>query len=139
MEGAKRLSAEDIDGMRTAIEDDGMVFNREYLKDFLTTDGNHAFGWTLEGKIVGIAYGYDLKRPDGKHMFYLHSIGFLPDYQNKGRGSKLFQYIVDYAHSRGFSEVFVITDKANSRACKIYEKAGAKSDVKDEIVYVAEF
>jgi len=116
-----------------------MIFNPEYIKDYLSTDGNYAFGWISDGRIVGLAYGYDLERLDGRHMFYLHSIGFLPEYQNGGRGAKFFQYIVDYARKHKFSEVFVITDKSNPRACRIYEKAGAKSDRDDDIVYVADF
>ena len=36
----------------------------------------------------------------------------------------------------GFSECFVITDKGNKRACRVYEKAGGKNDFEDEIVYV---
>ena len=48
----------------------------------------------------------------------------------------LFQYIVNYSAINGYSECFVITDKGNKRACRIYEKAGGKSDYEDEIVYI---
>ena len=57
-------------------------------------------------------------------MFYLHSIGMLPNYQNNGYGTQLLSYIKDYSKKLGCSEMFVITDKGNTRACHVYEKVG---------------
>ena len=78
-------------------------------------------------------------RPDGKTMFYLHSIGMLPNYQDKGYGSKLLSFIKEYSKEIGCSEMFLITDKGNPRACHVYEKLGGKNDYKDEIVYVYDY
>ncbi|HAQ0089685.1 TPA: GNAT family N-acetyltransferase, partial [Enterococcus faecium] len=39
----------------------------------------------------------------------------------------------------GCSEMFLITDKGNPRACHVYEKLGGKNDYKDEIVYVYDY
>ncbi|WP_422851466.1 GNAT family N-acetyltransferase [Enterococcus avium] len=90
-------------------------------------------------KIIGFAYCYTLLRPDGKTMFYLHSIGMLPNYQDKGYGSKLLSFIKEYSKEIGCSEMFLITDKGNPRACHVYEKLGGKNDYKDEIVYVYDY
>ena len=91
-------------------------------------------------------------RPDGKTMFYLHSIGMLPNYQDKGYGSKLLSYFPWWKYSKEVLEVteknlyikklyvwFLITDKGNPRACHVYEKLGGKNDYKDEIVYVYDY
>lgn len=95
-------------------------------------------------KLVRSAYsenyqGATLLRPDGKTMFYLHSIGMLPNYQDKGYGSKLLSFIKEYSKEIGCSEMFLITDKGNPRACHVYEKLGGKNDYKDEIVYVYDY
>ena len=37
----------------------------------------------------------------------------LPDYQDKGYGTKLLGFIKDYISSKGFFEMFVLTDKGN--------------------------
>ena len=60
----------------------------------------------------------------------------LPEYQDKGFGTKLLEYVKDYIKSHGFFEMFVLTDKGNSRACHVYEKIGGKNDFEDEICYV---
>ena len=66
-----------------------------------------------ENKIVGFAYGYDIIHPNGKHAYFIYSIGMLPDYQDKGYGTKLLGFIKDYISSNGFFEMFVLTDKGN--------------------------
>lgn len=48
-------------------------------------------------------------------------------------------WLSDYAKNLGCSELFVITDKGNPRACRVYEKAGGKSEYSDEIVYVIDY
>ncbi|HAR2000358.1 GNAT family N-acetyltransferase [Enterococcus faecium] len=59
----------------------------------------------------------------GLPFFYLH---------------KIF-YTLEYSKEIGCSEMFLITDKGNPRACHVYEKLGGKNDYKDEIVYVYDY
>lgn len=58
---------------------------------------------------------------------------------DKGYGSKLLSFIKEYSKEIGCSEMFLITDKGNPRACHVYEKLGGKNDYKDEIVYVYDY
>ena len=138
-EEIRLLTKNDIKNMRTIIEDDNMIFNTKAIERFIEDNHNYAFGVIADNKIVGLAYCYNLLGLDGKDMFYMHSIGFLKEYQDKGFGTKLVQYVSNYAREQGFSEMFVITDKGNPRACRVYEKAGGKNDYEDEIVYVINY
>ena len=135
----KVFEEQDIELMEDVLKDDNMIFNKGFLNCFI--NDNNAFGFIAKdnNNIVGFAYAYTLLRPDGKTMFYLHSIGMLPDYQNNGYGTKLMQFIKDYSIKLGCSEIFVITDKGNSRACHLYEKLGGKNDYEDEVVYVYDY
>ena len=135
----RMLTKKDIDLIQEVLENDNMIFNAESLNRFIDSDNCFGFIAKSDNKIVGFAYAYSLLRPDGKSMFYLHSIGILPGYQDKGLGTKLMGYIIDYAKDNNYSECFVITDKGNPRACHIYDKLGGKNDYKDEVVYVYDF
>lgn len=135
----KLLEENDLELMEEVLNDDNMVFNTVYLNDFIKNKNTFGFIAKDENHIVGFAYAYALLRPDGKTMFYLHSIGMLPKYQNNGYGSKLLEFIKDYSNNLGCSEMFVITDKGNPRACHVYEKLGGKSDCENEIVYVYDY
>ena len=135
----KLFDEKDIDLMEDVLLDDNMVFNRSFLENFIKDKNAYGFVVKNNDKIVGFAYAYTLLRPDGKTMFYLHSIGMLPEYQNKGYGTKLLDYIKNYSKELGCSEMFVITDKGNPRACHVYEKLGGKNDYENEIVYVYDY
>src|SRR5574344_2506031 len=132
----KVLEEQDLELMEDVLKDDNMIFNKDFLNSFINDNNAYGFIAKENNNIVGFAYAYTLLRPDGKTMFYLHSIGMLPTYQNNGYGTKLMQFIKDYSISLGCSEMFVLTDKGNPRACHVYEKLGGKNDYEDEICYV---
>jgi len=135
----KLLTEEDIHLMEDVLEDDDMVFELNKLKKYLSFPQNKGFIVKVDGKIVGFAYCYDLMHPDNKVALFLYSIGMLPDYQNKGLGTKLLEYIKQYAVDNHYFEMFVITDRGNPRACHVYEKLGGINDYEDEVVYVYNF
>ncbi len=135
----KILEEQDLESMEDVLVYDNMVFNKEYLKKFINDKNTYGFIAKKDNNIVGFAYAYTLIRPDGKTMFYLHSIGMLPDYQNNGYGTKLLEFIKIFSKSIGCSEMFVITDRGNPRACHIYEKLGGKNDYENEVVYVYDY
>ena len=135
----KVLEEHEVKLMKEVLEDDNMIFNLDFLNSFIKDPNSFGFIAKEENTIVGFAYGYTLLRPDGKNMFYLHSIGMLPNYQDKGNGTGLLSYIKDYSKALGCSEMFVITDKGNPRACHVYEKLGGKNDYEDEVVYVYDY
>lgn len=135
----KLLEEKDLALMREVMEDDRMEHDPDHLQKFIDTPNAYGFAAKTEGRIIGFAYAYRLVRPDGKSMFYLHSIGMLPQYRNSGYGTQLLSYIKEYSRSIGCSEMFVITDKGNPAACHVYEKLGGKSDHENEIVYVYDY
>ena len=137
--GSKILTGGNVPPNGETVYDDGMIFNRENIEKYINDNHNYGFIVIVDSKIVGLAYCYDLTRLDGKSMLYMHSVGILPEYQNMGLGSKLIEYVTNYGRENGFSELFVITDKGNKRACRVYEKAGLKNDYEDEIVYVIDY
>ncbi|PQC96308.1 GNAT family N-acetyltransferase, partial [Enterococcus faecalis] len=91
----------DLEFMEEVLIDDNMVFDIDNLKGFLNDTSSFGFIAKENNKIIGFAYCYTLLRPDGKTMFYLHSIGMLPNYQDKGYGSKLLSFIKEYSKEIG--------------------------------------
>lgn len=135
----KVLEKKDLILLKEVIEDDDMLFDLVKVKEFYNSKNTISFIAKEENSIVGFAYGYDIIHPNGKHAYFLYSIGMLPNYQDKGYGTKLLSFIKEYIRSNGFFEMFVLTDKGNPRACYIYEKLGGKSDYENEICYVYDF
>ncbi len=135
----KLLEEQDLALMQEVIEDDDMLFDLDNIKKFYNDKNTISFIAKTGNKVVGFAYGYDIIHPDGRHAYFIYSIGMLPNYQDQGYGSKLLTFIKDYISNNGFFEMFVMTDKGNPRACHVYEKLGGKNDYEDEICYVYNF
>ena len=87
----KLLEKEDLELMKEIIEDDNMEFDLNNLQEFLNDKNNYGLIAKEENKIIGFIYGYSLLKPNGKYMFYVHSVGVLPNYQGKGIGKELFK------------------------------------------------
>jgi len=115
---------------------DDIEIDMERVERFLEHPQNLAFIAMCNDEVCGLIYGYTLMSLTAAPQLFVYSVDVFRRYQNKGIGSKFFQYVVDYSKENGYSECFVITDKGNKRACRIYEKAGGKNDFDDEIVYV---
>jgi len=99
--------------------------NHNKIKEFLSEKQNIAITAKLDEKVIGLVYGYSLTRIDAKKpQFFIYSVDIHESHQNKGYGSKLLKYVIDWAKENDFSECFVLTNKDNPGACKIYEKAG---------------
>lgn len=133
------IEEQDFELLKEIFDEDGKELKIEHFKKFLETPNAYAFVLKNEEKIVGFSYCYALVRPDGKTMFYLHDIGLLERYRDRGMGTQMMNYIVDFAKTKGFSEIFLITDYGNPRACHVYEKTGFKNDIPNEVCYVNEF
>ena len=116
-------------------------FNPENIKAFLSEKQNIAFVAKLDGKVIGLIYGYSLACMDNiAPQFFIYSVDIHSEYQDKGYGSYFIEYVLNWARENGFSESFVFTNKDNPRACRAYEKAGmthSKSDC--ERMYVVEY
>jgi ribosomal protein S18 acetylase RimI-like enzyme len=132
----KLLDKKDISLMKNFIDDENTNYNKEQLTNFLNENNSYGFIVKNENKIVGFAYGYVLLRPDGNQDFYLHAIDIISEFQGKGYGTKLMNFIKKYIKEIKCRKMFLITNKSNISACKCYEKAGGVNNSDDEIVYV---
>ncbi|AOH53113.1 hypothetical protein ABE28_002025 [Peribacillus muralis] len=58
--------------------------------------------------------------------FYLDTISVDPNYQGKGIGSALIQYVEEYAKQKGYSRVSLVVENVNEGASRLYNKLGYK-------------
>ena len=118
MEGIqyKRLELNDIE--QIIIE-----YNKDDLKKFIENKENYLFTGIKDNEAIAFLYGYGMLRPDGRKMFYIHSVDVLPEYQSKGIGTKLMEYTLEYIKSeQKYYKYFVLTEENNIKACNLYQK-----------------
>jgi len=119
----ERLKEEDISQINEIIEW-WTECNHEQIRKFLSEKQNIAHVAKLDSKVIGLIYSYSLTCFDcDEPQFFIYSVDIHEKYQNKGYGSQFVKYVVDWARDNGFCESFVLTNKSNPRACKVYENA----------------
>ena len=93
------------------------------LKEFIKNKENYVFVGVKDEKIIAFLYGYGMLRPDGKSMFYIHSVDVISEYQSKGIGIRLMEVTLDYIKKENkYYKFFVLTEDNNIKACKLYQK-----------------
>ena len=103
--------------------------SRQDIEKFIIDDDNYCFVGIIDDKIVAFLYGYGMLRPDGKSMFYIHSVDVFEDYQDNGIGTKLIDYVLNYVKNENkYYKFFVLTENDNIRACKVYQKFANKEE-----------
>ncbi|MCL2855434.1 MAG: GNAT family N-acetyltransferase [Defluviitaleaceae bacterium] len=139
MESFERLNQTNLHEIKKLMENDGMPFDIDALQEFAQTSGAYGFVYHAESKPIGFAYGCRLSKPDGKKEMYLHSIDILPEYQDKGHGSKFFKSILDFSKENGFCGMFLSSSQSLQNARHIYEKFGGIRECEDEIIFSYNF
>lgn len=134
------LTPADIPAMEDILLDSGGRFVPDRIAHFLNSAGNLMFGAFENDRLVGLLYGYTLCRMDDRApQFFAYSLDVHTAFRGREIGSELFLYVTEYCRQKGYGEVFVPTEKDNIPACRIYEKAGGRSETGNDIIYVIGF
>ncbi len=124
-----RVNKDNINIIPNIIKIDDEKLLKEDIERFIIADDNYCFIGMIEDEIVGFLYGYGMLRPDGKVMFYIHSVDVIPEYQNKGIGTRLMDYVLKYIKDeKRYYKFFVLTENHNIKACKLYQKYANKEE-----------
>ena len=124
-----RLSKENINIISNVVKLDNEELSKQDIEKFIIDDDNYCFVGMIEDKIIAFLYGYGMLRPDGKSMFYIHSVDVFANYQNNGIGTKLIDYVLNYVKNENkYYKFFVLTENDNIRACKVYQKFANKEE-----------
>ena len=123
----KRLDEDTLKMIKEPIILNEEKYNKQQLEKFINNKNNYAFVGIQEDEVVAFLYGYGMARPDGKSMFYIHSVDVASNYQNNGIGTKLMEYVLGYIKKEQlYYKFFVLTEIDNIRACKVYQKYADK-------------
>lgn len=140
MVNIKKLTVNDVETLGKA----GSLFwdhigNEEDFKKFLNGKNNFAYVSWYGEDIVGFAFGYILETFYSKPMCYIHSIDVAEEYKRKGFGKALMNKIIEDCKEKDIRECFLITNKSNVPAVKLYESVEGTLLNDDDIVYEWDF
>ena len=106
------------------------------IEEFLKNKNNVLIAAYNGQDLVGYLYGFVLQRIESlKPMLFLYSVDVLKEYRKKGYGSIMVKHFLSIGKDLKMSKAFVITDKDNQSAMKLYESCGAEALRDDDIVF----
>jgi len=133
----KLLGSADLDllsNVAADVFDDPIVPSaaQEFLKD-----PRHRLVVALEKNLVvgfvsAVLYLHPYK---ASPELWINEIGVSPEYQQRGIGKALLQYLLDHAKQSGCTEIWVLTDRSNLAAMAMYKSVGGVETLPDPTMF----
>ncbi len=104
---------------------------REFLGDF-----RHHLAVALDGGlVVGFASGVHYVHPDKPAELWINEVGVAPSHQQRGLAKELLRTLFCAARELGCSQAWVLTDRDNTAAMRLYASAGGDPGEHDHVMF----
>jgi ribosomal protein S18 acetylase RimI-like enzyme len=93
-------------------------------------DPRHHLAVALDGDlVVGFASGVHYFHPDKPSPeLFVNEVGVAPSHQRRGIAKKTLEVLFEAAREAGCTQAWVLTDRINTAAMRLYRSAGAEAD-----------
>jgi aminoglycoside 6'-N-acetyltransferase I len=103
--------------------------------EFLDDPRHHLAVAIDSGVIVGMASGVHYVHPDKPPEMWINEVGVAEMYRGEGIGKRLLQALLDLARKLNCREAWVLTDRSNTPAMKLYTSAGGVEFSRDQVMF----
>ena len=130
------LGATDLDILRDAREDvfDGPL-RLERAREFLSDERHHIAVALTDDRIVGFASAVHYVHPDKEPELWIAEVGVVPDHRRSGIATRLLDALRGHARELGCTEVWVLTERANTPAMELYRRADGHESTDDVVLF----
>jgi aminoglycoside 6'-N-acetyltransferase I len=103
--------------------------------EFFADPRHHLAVAIVDGVVVGMASAVHYVNPDKPAQLFINEVGVSPAHQGRGLGRQLVEVLVRLATDLQCTEAWVLTDRANVVAQRLYEGAGGETPPDHCIMY----
>lgn len=132
----KTLTQDDL-ALLTSTADD--VFDNpvdeNFAREFLNDPRHHIVVAISDGAIVGFASAVHYIHPDKPPELWINEVGVAESHQGRGIGKALMKEMLQLGHGLGCKNAWVLTDRGNEPANRLYRSAGGQIDAEDTVLY----
>lgn len=94
------------------------------VAEFIADPRHHLAVAIDGGQLVGFASGLHYVHPDKPSEMWINEVGVAPSHQGRDLGKTLLGTLVRHAEELGCREAWVLTDRSNARAMRLYTSTG---------------
>ena len=128
----REVQNKDVEAIKTHFYE-GM--ESTYFEEFITDKSVISYVVEHHDEVIGFIYGYILKRINSKPMLYIHNVDVIEKYQGRGVGTMMMKKMLELKEENKVIKVFLITNKSNTKAMKLYTKVGGNIPYNDDVVF----
>jgi aminoglycoside 6'-N-acetyltransferase I len=85
--------------------------------------------------VVAFASGVHYVHPDKPPELWINEVGVAPTFQGRGLGKAVVQALLEHAKRLGCREAWVLTDRSNHAAMRLYASAGGEEASGDHVMF----
>ncbi|NTU64115.1 MAG: GNAT family N-acetyltransferase [Chloroflexi bacterium] len=133
----KRLSLDDtgvLANIAPGVFDDPIALER--AREFLADPRHHLIVAIDNGSIAGFVSAVHYVHPDKPHPeLWINEVGVADGYRGQGIGGALMRETLDVGRRLGCEEAWVLTDRSNEAAMRLYASSGGEVAPEDAVMF----
>jgi aminoglycoside 6'-N-acetyltransferase I len=109
--------------------------DESFAREFLSDLRHHIVVAIADDVIVGFASAVHYIHPDKPPELWINEVGVAPSHQGQGIGKAIMQEILKLGRGLGCKNAWVLTDRNNEPANRLYTFAGGHIGEEDTVMY----
>ena len=105
------------------------------VTQFLDDPRHHLAAAIDNGQLVGFASGVHYVHPDKSPELWINEVGVAPSHQGHGVGKAVVHALLEHGKSLGCREAWVLTERSNHRAMRLYTAVGGQEASTDQVMF----
>jgi GNAT superfamily N-acetyltransferase len=105
------------------------------VAEFLDDERHHLAVAIEDETVRGFASGVHYVHPDKPAELWINEVGVAPSHQGQGIGKAIVEALLEHAKRLGCREAWVLTDRTNQAAMRLYASTGGKEAPHDQVMF----
>ena len=105
------------------------------VTEFLGDDRHHLAVAVDDGQVIGFASGVHYVHPDKPTELWINEVAVAPEHQGRGVGKAVIRTLLQHAERLGCREAWVLTDRSNHAAMRLYASTGGQDGPPDLVMF----
>lgn len=106
-----------------------------FAREFLNDPRHHIVAAISGGVIVGFASAVHYIHPDKPPELWINEVGVASSHQGRGIGKAIMKGMLQLGRELGCKNAWVLTDRGNETANRLYRSAGGRVGEEDTVMY----
>ena len=122
-----------LDNIAPEVFDGAIMADR--TREFLEDPRHHLVVAIDNGRVVGMASAVDYVHPDKQRELWINEVGVAATHRRRGIARLVIDRLLLVARELGCIEAWVLTDRGNDAAMRLYAATGGEQAPDDQVMF----